>query len=52
MFGAERISADMGRQGYGQAGGVRDFAVWRFEDGKVAEIWTIKDQFALLKQIG
>ena len=31
---------------------VRDFAVWRFEDGKVAKISTIQDQFALLKQIG
>ena len=31
---------------------VRDFAVWRFADGKVAEISTIQDQFALLKQIG
>jgi len=31
---------------------VRDFAVWRFEDGKVAEISTIQDQFGLLKQIG
>jgi predicted ester cyclase len=41
-----------GRQGYGQAGGVRDFAVCRFADGKVAEISTIQDQFALAKQIG
>jgi hypothetical protein len=31
---------------------VPDFAVWRFEGGKVAEISTIQDQFALLKQIG
>ena len=31
---------------------VRDFAVWRFEDGKVVEISTIQDQFGLLKQIG
>jgi len=31
---------------------VRDFAVWRFEDGKVAEISTIQDQFGLLKRIG
>jgi predicted ester cyclase len=31
---------------------VRDFAVWRSEDGKVAEILTIQDQFGLLKQIG
>ena len=30
---------------------VRDFAVWRFADGKVAEISTIQDQSALLKQI-
>jgi hypothetical protein len=32
--------------------GLRDFAVWRFEDGKVAEISTIQDQFGLPKQIG
>lgn len=31
---------------------IADFAVWRFEDGKVAEISTIQHQFALLKQIG
>ena len=31
---------------------VRDFAVWRFEDGKVSEISTIQDQFGLPKQIG
>ena len=31
---------------------VRDFAVWRFADGKVAKISTIQDQFALAKQIG
>lgn len=30
---------------------VRDLAVWRFEDAKVAKISTIQDQFALLKQI-
>ena len=31
---------------------VGDFAVWRFGDGKVVEISTIQDRFALLKQIG
>jgi ketosteroid isomerase-like protein len=31
---------------------VRDFAVWRFADGKVAETSTIQDQFVLAKQIG
>jgi predicted ester cyclase len=31
---------------------VRGFAVRRFEDGQVAEISTIQDQFALLKQMG
>jgi steroid delta-isomerase-like uncharacterized protein len=31
---------------------VPDFATWRFEDGKVVEISTIQDQFALLKQVG
>lgn len=30
---------------------VRDVAVWRFEDAKVAKISTIQDQFAPLKQI-
>jgi ketosteroid isomerase-like protein len=28
------------------------FAIWRFKDGKVVEISTIQDQFALLKQVG
>jgi hypothetical protein len=36
----------------GKPAEVRDFAVWRFEDGEVAEISTLQDQFALLKQIG
>lgn len=31
---------------------VRDFAVWRFKDGKVAEISTMQDQLSLFKQIG
>jgi predicted ester cyclase len=31
---------------------VADFAIWRFKDGKVVEISTIQDQFALLKQVG
>jgi predicted ester cyclase len=31
---------------------VPDFASWRFEDGKVVELSTIQDQFALLKQAG
>jgi hypothetical protein len=36
----------------GKPAQVRDFAVWRFEDGQVAKISTIQDQFALLKQMG
>ena len=31
---------------------VRDTAIWHFQDGKVTEILTIQDQFAILKQIG
>ncbi|HUB42012.1 MAG TPA: ester cyclase [Streptosporangiaceae bacterium] len=31
---------------------VRDTAIWHFQNGKVAEIMTIQDQFGLLKQIG
>jgi predicted ester cyclase len=31
---------------------VHDTAIWHFEDGKVVEILTIQDQFAILKQIG
>jgi predicted ester cyclase len=31
---------------------VRDTAIWHFRDGKVTEILTLQDQFALLKQIG
>jgi predicted ester cyclase len=31
---------------------VRDTAIWHFKDGKVAEILTLQDQFAFLKQIG
>jgi predicted ester cyclase len=31
---------------------VRDTAIWHFRDGKVVEILTLQDQFAILKQIG
>jgi predicted ester cyclase len=31
---------------------VRDTAIWHFRDGKVTEILTLQDQFAILKQIG
>jgi len=31
---------------------VRDTAIWHFRDGKVTEIFTLQDQFAILKQIG
>ena len=31
---------------------VRDTAIWHFRDGKVVEIMTLQDQFAVLKQIG
>lgn len=41
-----------GTEATGKRVEIADFAVWRFEDGKVAEISTIQDQFALLKQIG
>ena len=41
-----------GNKAVGKLLDARDFAVWRFTDGKVTEISTIQDQFALLKQIG
>jgi predicted ester cyclase len=31
---------------------VRDSAIWHFRDGKVIEIFTLQDQFGMLKQIG
>jgi predicted ester cyclase len=31
---------------------VRDNAIWHFRDGKVVEIFTLQDQFGMLKQIG
>jgi predicted ester cyclase len=36
----------------GQPVEVRDTAIWHFTGGKVTEILTLQDQFALLKQIG
>jgi predicted ester cyclase len=36
----------------GQPVEVRDTAIWHFRDGKVTEILTLPDQFAILKQIG
>jgi hypothetical protein len=32
--------------------GTRDTAIWHFRGGKVAEIFTLQDQFGMLKQIG
>jgi predicted ester cyclase len=31
---------------------VRDSAIWHFRGGKVTEIFTLQDQFIMLKQIG
>jgi predicted ester cyclase len=31
---------------------VRDTAIWHFQDGKVTEILTVQDKFAILKQVG
>jgi predicted ester cyclase len=31
---------------------VRDTAIWCFQDGKVVQIETMQDQFALRKQVG
>jgi hypothetical protein len=31
---------------------VRDTAIWHVQHGKVTEILTLQDQFAILKQIG
>ncbi len=31
---------------------VRDSAIWHFTGGKVTEIFTLQDQFGMLKQIG
>jgi steroid delta-isomerase-like uncharacterized protein len=31
---------------------VRDTAIWHFRDGKVTEIFTLQDQFGMLKQVG
>jgi steroid delta-isomerase-like uncharacterized protein len=36
----------------GKAVEVRDSAIWHFRDGKVTEIFTLQDQFAMLKQVG
>ncbi|MES1197039.1 MAG: ester cyclase [Pseudomonadota bacterium] len=31
---------------------LRVFSIWRFEDGKVVDNWTVQDQFTLLQQVG
>jgi predicted ester cyclase len=31
---------------------VRVISIWRFENGKVVENWTLQDQFSLLQQVG
>lgn len=31
---------------------LRVISIWRFENGKVVENWTLQDQFTLLQQIG
>ena len=36
----------------GKAVRVPGLAIWRFENGKVVEIWSVQDQFSLLQQIG
>jgi len=40
-----------GRPGPGSC--LRDFAaMYRFEDGKIAERWAIRDELGMLKQLG
>ncbi|WP_405497543.1 ester cyclase [Nocardia sp. NBC_00511] len=41
-----------GVQATGKPVEISDIALWRFENGKVAEIRTLQDQFGLLTQIG
>jgi len=41
-----------GIEATGKSVEVRDTAIWHFAGGKVAEILTLQDQFAFLKQIG
>lgn len=36
----------------GKSVAVRVISIWRFEDGKVVENWTLQDQFSLLQQVG
>ena len=36
----------------GKAVDVRVISIWRFENGKVVENWTLQDQLTLLKQVG
>ena len=31
---------------------VRVVSIWRFENGRAIETWTVQDQFALLQQVG
>ena len=53
LFDPERMPGPHGSvMATGKPVEVPDFTVWRFGDGKVVEISTIQDQFALLKQIG
>jgi steroid delta-isomerase-like uncharacterized protein len=36
----------------GKAVEVMSLALWRFQEGKVVEIWSITDQFGLFQQLG
>jgi hypothetical protein len=49
---ADGIFAEDVRTNGVHVGEVRDTAIWHFREGKVVEILTLQDQFAILKQIG
>jgi predicted ester cyclase len=51
-FGGTHTGSYGGIKASGKQVAVPDFAVWRFEGGKVVETSTLQDQFSLLKQIG
>jgi predicted ester cyclase len=52
LSGGTHTGSYTGIKATGKQVRVPGFASWRCEDGKVVEISTIQDQFALIKQVG
>jgi predicted ester cyclase len=52
LWSGTHTGAYAGVAATGKRVSVRVISMWRFEEGRVVENWTLQDQFTLLQQVG